>query len=84
MFLIGLTGSKEGLDIIVKDAEIIVSLLSLLYDHSEVISKDAALCLVNISAIEEGAIALVNLDIDSCKKNALQTPPKDVVTTVLT
>lgn len=67
---------------IIKVPKLLVSLISLLRDSSIPIAKDASLCLVNISAIEKGATALVNLDVRAdCPP--LQKPPDNIIQEIL-
>lgn len=54
-----------------------MSLLSLLGDPVTAISKDTSLSLINISAKEEGAAALLNLSTEECPP--LQKPPGNIV-----
>lgn len=80
--ILGLTGSKEGLELALEKPQLIVSLISLLEDTSIPIAKDASMCLVNISANEKGAILLANLDVkEYCPP--LQKPPDNIVKQVL-
>ncbi|XP_023014577.2 protein HGH1 homolog [Leptinotarsa decemlineata] len=76
--VLGLTGSKEGLEVIVDCPQLLVSLISLLEDKCIPVGKDASLCLVNISADSKGASSLVNLDV---KKHCppLQRLPEHIV-----
>lgn len=77
-----MTGSKQGLEEIFKLPEMIVALITLLNDSTKVIAKDASLCLVNISAVHEGALILVNLDIKQhCPP--LQKPPNNIIHEIL-
>lgn len=55
----GLTGSKEGQELLYKCPEIITALSKLTADKDAVVSKDALLCLVNLSAEDEGAEVLL-------------------------
>ncbi|XP_055640542.1 protein HGH1 homolog [Toxorhynchites rutilus septentrionalis] len=57
--ILGLTGSKEGISLISKCSELLTKIIDLTEDDSETIRKDAILTLVNISAEENGAKALV-------------------------
>ncbi|XP_018568178.1 protein HGH1 homolog isoform X2 [Anoplophora glabripennis] len=76
--LLGLTGTEDGLTTIIEVSQILVSLISLLDDTSVPIAKDASLCLINISANEKGAVALINVDVTKdCPP--LQTPPGNIV-----
>lgn len=73
-----MTGSKEGLEEIIKLPEMIIALITLLSDSTKVVAKDASLSLVNISAVTEGAVMLVNLDIKQhCPP--LQKPPNNII-----
>lgn len=77
-----MTGSKQGLEEIFKVPEMIVALITLLNDTTKVIAKDASLCLVNISAVNEGALILVALDIKQhCPP--LQKPPNNIIHEIL-
>lgn len=59
-FHIGLTGSTEGQQLLCKCGEIIAALGKLAAeDKDPVVSKESLLCLVNLSAEEDGAAALV-------------------------
>lgn len=55
----GLTGSKESQELLYKCPEIITALAKLTADKDAVVSKDSLLCLVNLSAEEEGAEVLL-------------------------
>ncbi|CAG9861611.1 unnamed protein product [Phyllotreta striolata] len=80
--VLGLTGSKQGLELVVENAQLLVSLISLLEDTSIPIAKDACMCLVNISANEKGAAKLVNLDVKQyCPP--LQKPPDTLINQIL-
>lgn len=59
-FLKGLTGSKEGQAILYKCKTIIKALGKLAAeDKDPVVSKESLLCLVNLSAEEDGAAVLL-------------------------
>lgn len=59
-FLIGLTGSKEGQELLCKCSDIIAALGKLAAeDKDPVVSKESLLCLVNLSAEEDSAKALL-------------------------
>ncbi|XP_062563357.1 protein HGH1 homolog [Armigeres subalbatus] len=58
--VLGLTGSKDGISLIGQCQELLANVVDLSADESEVIRKDAVLALVNISAEQDGAEALVN------------------------
>ncbi|CAH0548664.1 unnamed protein product [Brassicogethes aeneus] len=76
--ILGLTGTDDGLKVILDIPQILVCLISLLGDRSLPISKDSALCLVNISANEKGATKLIDLDVKgNCPP--MQSPPDDIV-----
>ncbi|XP_056647792.1 protein HGH1 homolog isoform X1 [Diorhabda sublineata] len=80
--VLGLTGSEEGLNLILQKPELLTSLISLLEDKTVAIAKDASMCLVNISANEKGAAALVNLNTkEYCPP--LQKPPENVIKEIL-
>lgn len=55
----GLTGSKEGQELLLKCRELITSLGILADDKDPTVSKDSVLCLVNLSADEDGAKVLL-------------------------
>lgn len=77
-----MTGSKEGLEEIIKLPQMVVALITLLSDTTKVVAKDAALSLVNISALTEGAVTLVNLEIKQhCPP--LQNPPNNIIHEIL-
>ncbi|CAH1118283.1 unnamed protein product [Phaedon cochleariae] len=76
--VLGLTGSADGVAALTDTHQLLVSLISLMGDNSVPISKDASLCLVNISANEKGAAALLNLDMkQDCPP--LQKSPENIV-----
>ena len=77
----GLTASGEGVTLLVNNPELLRSLLSLLEDPNETISKDSSLSLVNISADNEGAKALLDLKLES--NSVLLATPDNVVKTAL-
>lgn len=52
-YVLGLTGSKAGKEWIKNNGDILAKLLDLLNDHNEIISKDAHLAIVNLSADQE-------------------------------
>ncbi|KAJ9586292.1 hypothetical protein L9F63_020055, partial [Diploptera punctata] len=54
------TGSNDGKSLLREQVEVLRSLTSLTQDDSDVIAKDACLALVNISADEAGARALLS------------------------
>lgn len=56
---IGLTGSTEGRDLLYKCSETVTALGKLAQDPDPTVSKDALLCLVNLSAEDEGAALLL-------------------------
>lgn len=58
----GLTGASEGITCVLECPNILQSIVNLLNDASEVIAKDAALCLINLSANEDGAAKLLTLE----------------------
>ncbi|XP_044762932.1 protein HGH1 homolog [Coccinella septempunctata] len=57
--------------------EVLVSLVFLLQDNDACITKDAACCLINLSADKYGPRELLNLDEEYCPP--LQTKPKSIV-----
>lgn len=80
--IVGLTGTEDGLKTIIEVPRLLVSLITLLDDTSVPIAKDASLCLINISANEKGAVALINADVNTdCPP--LQTPPENIVYQIL-
>lgn len=60
-FFSDLTGNKDSLELILQSEDILNSLIVLLHDPNNVISKDSSLTLVNLSANEKGAEILINL-----------------------
>lgn len=56
---IGLTGSKEGKELLLECNDLITSLGILAEDIDPTVSKDSLLCLVNLSADDEGAKILL-------------------------
>lgn len=81
--VLGLTGTPEGVEAVYNKPQLIVSLISLLDDRTVPISKDASLCLVNVSATEKGASNLITVDVNKdCPP--LQVPPENIVTQCLT
>lgn len=77
-----MTGNENGTDEIIKVPELLLSLISLMYDTSKPIAKDSSLCLVNISAVDEGATKLINLDVKQhCPP--LQKPPNNIIHEIL-
>ncbi|CAG9769971.1 unnamed protein product [Ceutorhynchus assimilis] len=80
--ILGLTGTPEGTEAVSNKPQLLTALISLLEDKTVPISKDASLCLVNISANERGATALLNVDVNAnCPP--LQLPPQHIVTQCL-
>ncbi|XP_065082837.1 protein HGH1 homolog [Ochlerotatus camptorhynchus] len=57
--VLGLTGSKDGITLISQCPQLLSNVVELTADESESVRKDAVLTLVNISAEQEGAEALV-------------------------
>jgi hypothetical protein len=55
----GLTGTEAGRSLLLQRPCLLSSLISLVQDKSETIAKDACLAIVNISADEAGARALL-------------------------
>lgn len=81
--VLGLTGTPEGVEAVYNNSQLLVSLISLLDDRTVPISKDASLCLVNISANEKGARNLLKLDVNKdCPP--LQVPPENIAKQCLT
>lgn len=58
--LIDLTGTEDGKKLLNESPDILNSLIQLTWDDAEVIAKDAALTLINISAEEAGSRALLD------------------------
>ncbi|XP_055602862.1 protein HGH1 homolog [Uranotaenia lowii] len=58
--ILGLTGTKAGIELIGQNLKLLGNVVALVDDDSDVIRKDAVLALVNISAEESGAEVLVN------------------------
>lgn len=81
-FLSGLTGTEQGLDEIISCPEVLISLISLMNDSANVISKDASFCLVNISAVDKGATALINLNVREYML-PLQQLPRNIIHDVI-
>ncbi|KRT79669.1 Armadillo repeat containing protein, partial [Oryctes borbonicus] len=81
--ILGLTGTNEGIKVIIQIPELLVSLLTLLNDNSEVISKESALSLVNISANEDSVSPLLELDLEEKSKIAIQRKPHNIIKTAL-
>lgn len=68
--------------LILEIPELCTCLIALLSDRSVPIAKDSSLCLVNISANEQGASNLVKLDVKKyCPP--LQQPPENLIKTTL-
>lgn len=65
---IGLTGTKEGIEVLLRQPELLKTLVQLCSDGSTVISKDALLTLVNISAEESGSRTLLDTNADIVSK----------------
>ncbi|XP_005175970.1 protein HGH1 homolog [Musca domestica] len=59
--ILGLTGSSEGKAAILSHDNIIVALFNLTTDVHHVVAKDAVLCLINITAEEDGALKVYEL-----------------------
>ncbi|XP_026461779.1 protein HGH1 homolog [Ctenocephalides felis] len=78
--VLSLTGSPEGLSLITSLKELLLALLKLTNDPSDVIAKDAALCLINISASENGSVCLMETMkhdlVDQGLKNILNNDSK--------
>ncbi|GLV36837.1 uncharacterized protein CBL_02328 [Carabus blaptoides fortunei] len=79
--ILDLTGNQDGLALIRDYPQILISLLMLTQDNNATIAKDACLALVNISANEKGASALLNLKIELA--NTMMKPPDNIVLTSL-
>lgn len=54
-----MTGSKEGQELLYKCNEIVAALKRLAEDPDATVSKESLLCLVNLSAEDEGATFLL-------------------------
>lgn len=59
MYCIGLTGSSEGLQLVLSSPELIKTVYRLTADNQKVIAKDALLVIVNVSAEKIGAEILL-------------------------
>ena len=59
-YVLGLTGSQDGKEWIKSNKDILKSLVDLLADQNEIISKDAHLAIVNLSADKDVLEYLVN------------------------
>lgn len=57
--VLGLTGSKDGISLISQCPELLANVVDLCADEADTIRKDAVLSLVNLSAEQDGAEALV-------------------------
>ncbi|KXJ83955.1 hypothetical protein RP20_CCG022301 [Aedes albopictus] len=57
--VLGLTGSKDGISLICQCTDLLANLVDLCADEADTIRKDAVLTLVNLSAEQDGAEALV-------------------------
>ncbi|KAJ8949189.1 hypothetical protein NQ318_021682 [Aromia moschata] len=80
--ILGLTGTEDGIKVIIDLSQLLVSLISLLDDQNLPVAKDASLCLINISANEKGATVLLDVDVNKdCPP--LQTPPENIVNQTL-
>lgn len=68
--VLGLTGSKDGISLICQCTELLANVVDLCADEADTIRKDAVLTLVNLSAEQDGAEALVKQvgPINSCFK----------------
>lgn len=69
-YVLGLTGTPEGINIIISNTELIKNLVLLTSDQ-ESVSKDAALALVNLSADPVGAEALLQASPSNHNGNGL-------------
>lgn len=68
---IGLTGSAEGQQLLYRCSEIVIAIAKLSTDTDPVVAKDALLCLVNLSAEDDGAALLLkSVRIDSSFENS--------------
>lgn len=81
--ILDLTGNQDGLALIRDYPQILISLLMLTQDNTATIAKDACLALVNISANEKGATALLNLKIEMENMSVMLKPPDNIVLTSL-
>lgn len=59
-YVLGLTGTKDGKKLITTNGELLKKLFDLLSDTNEIISKDAHLALVNLSADQSSAGSVVS------------------------
>ncbi|XP_058128998.1 protein HGH1 homolog [Anopheles ziemanni] len=58
--VLGLTGSVDGIKLLIQNETLLKHLLDLTGDESESVAKDAVLCFVNITAEESGAEVVVD------------------------
>lgn len=56
---IGLTGSTDGHELLSKGSDVIAQLIGLTQDEASTVAKNSLLALVNLSADEEGATAIL-------------------------
>ena len=61
-YVLGLTGSKEGRELIENHKDVIKQLIDLTTDQQEVIVKDAYLALLNLSGVESMADIMIDLE----------------------
>ncbi|KFB41383.1 AGAP001442-PA-like protein [Anopheles sinensis] len=62
--VLGLTGSVDGIKLLIRNETLLKHLLDLTGDESESVAKDAVLCFVNITAEESGAEVVVDKFVD--------------------
>lgn len=72
MKIVGVTGSAEGRELLLKLPDLLTQLIALTQDSSTAISKDAALALINITGDEAGASAFLLIS-ETQSKNEKQT-----------
>ncbi|XP_019769565.1 protein HGH1 homolog [Dendroctonus ponderosae] len=76
--ILDLTGSPDGVAAVYNYPPLLFALLTLLQDKSALIAKDVSLSLINITAQEKGAAAVLELDL-SVECPPLQLPPENIV-----
>lgn len=59
-YILGLTGSDDGKKLLTNVPALLRAVVNLIHDSSSSVAKDACLCIVNLSADEIGAKALVS------------------------
>ncbi|XP_044727698.1 protein HGH1 homolog [Chrysoperla carnea] len=63
--ILSLTGSNDGLEVVIESDDILKALVTLSNDSAAVIAKDAFLTLINISSLDKGASKLINLKLET-------------------